>query len=146
MTATKETTFASSFVVILTVITTMTRKDDVIQGRGVITESFACAYMESLLVSPDGAWSRQMVPWAVKRVIVQFNLHSDRDACCATSVPARSAASETHTIRAALFDVRDRDGMSDGEFPFPEPLVDGIIREEWSGLLVRVPLAVLCEI
>ena len=23
-------------------------------------------------------------------------------------------------------------GMSDGEFPFPEPLVDGIIREEWA--------------
>ena len=32
MTATKETTLASSFVVILTVITTMTRKDDVIPG------------------------------------------------------------------------------------------------------------------
>ena len=39
MTATKETTLASSFVVILTVITTMTRKDDVDQGRNVITES-----------------------------------------------------------------------------------------------------------
>ena len=92
MTATKETTLASSFVVILTVIATMTRKDDVM-----------------VFCSPDGAWSRQMVPRAVKRVIVQFAFHSDRDACCATSVPARSAASATHTIRAALFDVRDRD-------------------------------------
>ena len=39
MTATKETTLATSFIVILTVITTMTRKDDVDQGRSVITES-----------------------------------------------------------------------------------------------------------
>ena len=39
MMATKETTLAISFVVILTVITTMTRKDDVGQGRSVITAS-----------------------------------------------------------------------------------------------------------
>ena len=39
MTATKETTLATSFVVILTVITTMTMNDDVVQGRSVITES-----------------------------------------------------------------------------------------------------------
>ena len=39
MTATKETTFASSFVVILTVITTMTMNDDIVQGRSVTTES-----------------------------------------------------------------------------------------------------------
>ena len=39
MTATKETTLATSFIVILTVITTMTMNDDVVQGRSVITES-----------------------------------------------------------------------------------------------------------
>ena len=38
MTATKKTTLAVSFVVILTVITTMARKDDNIQERSVITE------------------------------------------------------------------------------------------------------------
>ena len=115
MTATKETTFASSFVVILTVITTMTRKDDVIQGRGVITESFACAYMESLLVSPDGAWSRQMVPWAVKRVIVQFAFGP----------------------RCVLCDERPGSlcRIGDAYHTFVK-----------SGLVVRVPLAVLCEI
>ena len=39
MTATKETTLAISFIMILTVITTMTMNDDVLQGRSVITES-----------------------------------------------------------------------------------------------------------
>ena len=38
-TATKETTLATSFIVILTVITTMTMNDEVVQGRSVITES-----------------------------------------------------------------------------------------------------------
>ena len=40
MTATKETTLATSFIVILTVITTMTMNDDVFQVRSIITESF----------------------------------------------------------------------------------------------------------
>ena len=39
MTATKETTLATSFIVILTVITTVTMNDEVVQGRSVITES-----------------------------------------------------------------------------------------------------------
>ena len=40
MTATKDTTLATSFIVILTVITTMTMNDDVFQVRSIITESF----------------------------------------------------------------------------------------------------------
>ena len=118
---------ASSFVVILTVITTMTRKDDVIQGRGVITESFACAYMESLLVSPDGAWSRQMVPWAVKRVIVQFAF-GPRCVLCDERPGSLCRIGDAYELRCLTC----MKGMIDVAFPFPEPLVDGIICEEWS--------------
>ena len=98
MTATKETTLASSFVVILTVIATMTRKDDVM-----------------VFCSPDGAWSRQMVPRAVKRVIVQFAFGP----------------------RCVLCDERPGSlcRIGDAYHTFVK-----------SGLVVRVPVAVLCEI
>ena len=49
MTATKETTLATSFIVILTVITTMTMNDEVVQGRSVITESSLTLGSEAVL-------------------------------------------------------------------------------------------------
>ena len=68
MTATKETTLATSFIVILIVITTMTMNDDVFQVRSIITESFL---NHSILSRTSHGllhvhtwrvcWSRQMV-------------------------------------------------------------------------------------
>ena len=79
MTATKETILATSFVVILTMITTMTRKDDVVQGRSVITES-----------SLNHPYCLGLLMEFVRRA-------------------SRLALPHRRRIRAALFDLRERD-------------------------------------
>ena len=103
---------ATSFIVILTGITTLTMNDEVVQGcLGLLME---------FLKDPR-------LPWSVKHIIVQI-ASGPRCVLCDERRGQLCRINDVDELRC-LTCVK---GMMDNEVPFPEPLVDGIIRAEWS--------------
>ena len=67
------------------------------------------------------------LPWSVKHMIVQIAF-GPRCVLCDERRGQLCRIDDVYELRCLTF----VNGMMDNEVPFPEPLVDGIIRAEWS--------------